>query len=209
MHTETSLFEDIEAIKEVVKKLSKLPSIGSKTALRLALYIINSDDEYAIELSDSIKALKEKISLCNVCNSFTENIDKICNICKDDNRDTSVVCVVEQPQDVITIEKLNIYKGKYFVLKGVIDPLNGINPEDIELYKLISYVNHSTDIKEVIIATNPTLKGETTANYIEDELSKPNLKVSRIAYGMPVGASIDYADSITLKRSFEGRTVIS
>lgn len=203
------MFDDIKIIKEAVNNLCKLPTIGEKTALRLALYIISADEKYAVELSDSIRQLRADISFCKICNSLTENKDLICNICKDSERDGSTICVVEQPQDVLIIEKNNIYNGRYFVLKGVIDPLNGIEPEDIELKKLFLLIKNNSNVKEIIIATNPTLKGETTANYIEEELKGIKIKISRIAYGMPVGASIDYADSVTLKKSFDGRTMLN
>jgi recombination protein RecR len=199
---------DLQVLKRVTSNLSKFPTIGNKTALRMILQIINYDTVEFNELMESISQLKNCIKFCIVCNSFTDNPDKICNICQSDSRDNNVLCIVEQPMDVFVIEQADVFKGKYFVLKGVIDVLNGIGPEDIELAKLFKYIKSNKNLNEIIIATNPTLKGETTANYIEDELKDYDIKISRIAYGMPVGASIDYADVITLQKSFSGRNFI-
>lgn len=200
------MIDDLPVLKRAALNLSKFPTIGSKTSLRMVLHIINQPFSETEELIDSIRNLKNNIKFCSICNSFTDNNDEVCNICNSIERDSEILCVLEQPMDVVTLEQTGIYNGKYFVLKGVIDVLNGIGPQDIELEKLFKYLRSSKHIKEIIIATNPTLKGETTANYIEEELKDYDIKISRIAYGMPVGASIDYADVVTLKKSFDGRT---
>lgn len=200
------MLNDLPVLNRASYNLSKFPTIGTKTSLRLILHIINMENDEVDDLVQSIKDLKEKIIFCSVCNSFTDNEEAVCNVCKSSDRDASVLCVVEQPMDVLVIEHANIFYGKYFVLKGIIDLLNGIGPEDIEINSLINYIKSNDNLKEVIIATSPTLKGENTANYIEEELKEYGIKISRIAYGMPVGASLDYADAVTLKKSFEGRT---
>ncbi|HOK40959.1 MAG TPA: recombination mediator RecR [bacterium] len=202
------MFEDINSIKNLVNNLNKLPSIGEKSALRLVLYLLSADDNYINELITNIKSLKEKVSYCEQCNCLTENEDKICNFCKNTERNQNILCIVEQPQEVIIIEKNNIFNGRYFVLKGAIDPLNNIGPDDIDIDKLISLLKKNEQIKEIIIATNPTLKGEMTAEYLESILKDYNIKITRIGYGMPVGAALDFADAITLKKSFDSRTIL-
>lgn len=184
--------------------LQRLPGIGEKTANRLAFYLLRLPKEDLEEFAKNISELKEKTKRCKICQNLSE--EEICPICADKNRNHSIVMVVESPLDIIAFENGQIYDGVYHVLHGKIDPLNNIRPEDIFLKELFERVK-SDNIKEVIIATNPDMEGEATAMYIRDRIKKinPEIKISRLAYGLPVGASIEYADYMTLKKSIIGR----
>ena len=185
----------------LVSKLTDLPGIGKKTAQRLAFYIMKLDKEEALSLAQAIEDVKRKVTYCSSCFNLTE-VDP-CTICSDPKRDRSVICVIENPSDVNAIEKAGVYRGVYHVLGGALSPLDNIGPEELRLHELEERLNDS--IKEVIVATNPTVEGEATAVYIASRLVKSGVRVSRIARGLPVGGDLELADRVTLARSLEGR----
>lgn len=195
-----------ESIQNLIESFKKLPGIGEKTAERLALSILKMDDEIVNLFSKSLIDVKNKIKRCKKCNNFSEN--DLCEICKDKNRLSEILCVVDDPKNIILFEKLDIFKGYYHVINGLISPLDGINPEDIKIDELIDRIKKEK-VKEVIIAVKPSIEGETTALYISKILKNIDVKVSRIAYGVPVGAEIDYVDSLTLEMALENRKEIS
>ena len=192
-----------KSANKLIDQLSKLPGVGRKTAQRLAFYILKSDEEDNINLSDAIKDIKSKIIFCESCGMMTEN--NICDICADSNRDRNVICVVEQPQDIYPFEKTNTYKGKYHVLGGVLSPLDGIGPEDLNLERLYRKIE---DGMEIILATNPSIEGDTTCLYLAKKLEDMGAKVTRLARGLPVGSDLEYMDDLTLVRAMEGRTSV-
>jgi len=192
-----------KSANKLINQLSKLPGVGSKTAQRLAFYILKSDEEYNINLSDAIKNIKQKIIFCEHCGMMTEN--NICDICMDINRESNVICVVEQPQDIYPFEKTNTYKGKYHVLGGVLSPLDGIGPEDLNLVSLYEKTEKGM---EIILATNPSIEGDTTCLYLAKKLVGMGAKVTRLARGLPVGSDLEYMDDLTLVRAMEGRTSV-
>ena len=195
-----------ESLNNLINSLKKLPSIGEKSAERLAFAIMNFDEEEILLFSNSIKDVKSKIKKCSICGNITEN--EICDICLNEDRDKTVICVVEDSKNIITLEKMGTYNGKYHVLNGLISPINGKGPKDIEIDSLIQKVNNN-DIKEVIIAISPTLEGETTALYISKLLENTKVIVSRIAYGIPMGADMEYLDPMTLSMALNNRNKIS
>ena len=192
-----------KSANRLIDHLSKLPGVGRITAQRLAFYILKSDEEDNINLSDAIKEIKSKIIFCESCGMMTEN--NICDICTDSNRDRNVICVVEQPQDIYPFEKTNTYKGKYHVLGGVLSPLDGIGPEDLNLERLYRKIE---DGMEIILATNPSIEGDTTCLYLAKKLEDMGAKVTRLARGLPVGSDLEYMDDLTLVRAMEGRTSV-
>ncbi|NLK00350.1 MAG: recombination protein RecR [Clostridia bacterium] len=193
------------SIAKLITELNKLPGIGPKTAQRLAFYILNRPLADVEELAASIKDARIKITHCSHCGNLTD--DDPCKICSSGNRDRSIICVVEGPKDVVAIEKAREFKGLYHVLRGVISPIDGIGPDDLTIKELLIRIQ-SGEVKELIMATNPTVEGEATAMYIA-KLSKPlGVKVTRIAHGIPVGGDLEYADEITLARALEGRSEI-
>ena len=195
-----------KTILNLIECFKKYPGIGEKTAERLALASINMDSDIVDLFSKSLKAGKTKIKKCSRCGSLTE--DDLCQICTDKSRDTSTLCVVEECKNVILFEKIGSYKGIYHVLGGLISPLEGINPEDIHIDKLIDRIKNE-NIKEVILAIKPSVEGETTALYIRKMLEGTDVKISKIAHGIPMGADIDYIDPLTLEMAIEDRTTIS
>lgn len=195
-----------KTILNLIECFKKYPGIGEKTAERLALASINMDSDIVDLFSKSLKAGKTKIKKCSRCGSLTE--DDLCQICTDKSRDTSTLCVVEECKNVILFEKIGSYKGVYHVLGGLISPLEGINPEDIHIDKLIDRIKNE-NIKEVILAIKPSVEGETTALYIRKMLEGTDVKISKIAHGIPMGADIDYIDPLTLEMAIEDRTTIS
>lgn len=195
-----------ESLNNLINSLKKLPSIGEKSAERLAFAIMNFDEEEILLFSNSIKDVKSKIKKCSICGNITEN--EICDICLNEDRDKAVICVVEDSKNIITLEKMGTYNGKYHVLNGLISPINGKGPKDIEIDSLIQKVNNN-EIKEVIIAISPTLEGETTALYISKLLENTKVIVSRIAYGIPMGADMEYLDPMTLSMALNNRNKIS
>ena len=189
-------------LNKLISELSKLPGIGGKTAQRLAFHILSMDKKNADALSDSIRDAKEKMRYCSVCGNLTDTDP--CLMCQDTRRRDDVICVVESPRDVAAMERIKEYRGRYHVLHGAISPMEGIGPDDINLKSLIIRLQNE-DIKEVIIATNPTIEGEATAMYIAKLIKPSGIKVSRIAHGVPVGGDLDFADEITLLKAVEGR----
>ncbi|MDD4200960.1 MAG: recombination mediator RecR [Eubacteriales bacterium] len=192
-------------LNRLITELSKLPGIGGKTAQRLALHILSMDDRFAFALSDAIREAKENMKFCSVCGNLTDTDP--CSICSDEHRDKTVICVVESPKDLIAMEKIRDYRGYYHVLHGVISPMDDKGPEDINLKSLIRRLQN-TEVKELIIATNPTIEGEATAVYIARLIKPSGIKVSRIAHGIPVGGDLEYADEVTLLKAIEGRREI-
>ena len=191
------------AVTDLIDELKRLPGIGQKTAERLSFFLMRGKVEQAKKLATAIQNLKDKIVLCSTCHGITEADP--CDICSDTTRDHSQICVVEEPHDVYVMENMGYFKGVYHVLMGVISPLDGIGPDDLNIEGLKEKVSQS-GIKEVILATNPDMEGESTAVYISKVLKPfPEVKVTRIARGLPVGSDIEYADSVTLLKSLEGR----
>lgn len=189
-------------LNRLINELSKLPGIGGKTAQRLAFHILSMDQKGADALADSIKDAKEKMKYCSVCGNLTDTDP--CGMCQDPRRRDDVVCVVESPRDVAAMERIKEFRGRYHVLHGAISPMEGIGPDDINLKSLIVRLQNE-DIKEVIIATNPTIEGEATAMYIAKLIKPSGIKVTRIAHGVPVGGDLDFADEVTLLKAMEGR----
>lgn len=188
----------------LIGELSKLPGIGSKTASRLAYYILSMQDQEAESLADSIVDAKKTMHFCSVCGNLTDQDP--CAICSDPKRRQDMVCVVETPQDVLAVERVQEYRGLYHVLNGVISPMEGIGPDDINLRSLILRLQKHPEITEVILATNPSVEGEATATYIARLLKPSGIRVSRIAHGIPIGGDLEYADEVTLLKALEGRT---
>ena len=195
--------EYIAPIQRLIEQFRKLPGVGAKTAARYAFAVLNMNDDDAQSFADSVSAIKSEVHQCPCCFGLTANEGE-CDICSSALRDGSVVCVVENPKDVIVMERVRGYKGTYHVLGGALSPLDNITTEDLRFKELISRVEQG-GVKEVIIATNPTPGGDTTAAYIARILEPYDLKVSRLAYGIPVGGDIEYADEVTLYKAMEGR----
>ena len=193
----------IEPIGKLINEFSKLPGVGAKTAQRYAYKIINMTDEEAENFAEAIKSAKKNVHYCKICGNFSEG--DVCDVCK--TRSPSVICVVKEPKDVIAIEKLNEFNGVYHVLHGTISPLDGVGPDDIDVKGLLSRISKG-GVSEVIMATNPDVEGEATAMYITGLLKPLGIKVSRLAYGIPVGSQLEYADEVTLLRALEGRQEI-
>lgn len=196
---------NVVPLEELVNQFARLPGIGRKTARRLAYSIIEQPEERAKQFADALINAKEKIRFCSVCQNFTDK--EICHICSDEKRDRSTVCVVEDPRDVAAFERTREYKGLYHVLHGVISPLDNIGPDKLKIKELIARLS-TGEIKEIIMATNPTVEGEATSGYISKLIKPFGIKVSRLAYGIPVGADLEYADEYTLARALEGRNEI-
>ena len=190
------------SLNKLINELSRLPGIGGKTAQRLAFYILSLEDAEAEGLARAITEAKSSLHYCSVCGNITD-MDP-CYICSDKARREDIVCVVENPQDIIAMERIKEYTGKYHVLNGVISPMDGVGPDDINLKSLIKRLQGS-EINEVIVATNPNIEGEATAMYIARLLKPSGIKVTRIAHGIPVGGDLEYADEITLLKAVEGR----
>lgn len=195
-----------KSMEKLIREFTKLPGIGQKSAERMVMHILKSSKENAAALAESIMKLKEAIGFCENCYNLSEG--RLCHICADPLRDKTVILVVENPKDILAVEKTGAYKGLYHVLLGTLSPLEGIGPDDIKIKELSRRVN-SAGIKELIIATNADIEGETTALYISRLLSNQPLKISRIAYGLPVGSHLEYADQATLSRALEGRREVS
>ena len=196
-----------KSIQNVLESFEKLPGIGPKSAQRLTFYLLHVPQEQLETFAASLQNLKKGTVMCSVC--FTVAETNPCDICSNPQRDKSTICVVEQPLDVLALEKSNTYHGTYHVLHGKIDPLNNIGPDEIYITPLINRVKANSEIKEIIIATNPTMEGEATAMYISKQLKDASVKVTRIGRGLPVGADLEYADDITLQRALEGRSEFS
>jgi len=192
-------------IENLIDQLTKLPGIGRKTAQRLAFFILTMPEEEAKDISRAINEVKEKARFCRECFNITEN--DICNICSSASRDRSKICVVEEPSNILVFERSKSFDGIYHVLLGALSPIDGITPDRIKIDELIERVRKNS-VQEVIIATNPTTKGEMTAQYIREFLKPFSIKVTRIAYGLPIGGDIEYADEVTLSKALEGRREI-
>ncbi len=199
------MFEWAEPLNKLINELKKIPGIGSKSAQRISFYILKAPLEDVNALSATIKEVKEKLKYCSICNNITD-VDP-CRICSDEKRDGSLLCVVEEPYNISAIEKTEKFKGKYHVLLGTISPLQGKGPENIKIEELVKRIEKER-IKEVIIATNPTVDGEATSQYIVQILKPLNVKLTRLAIGIPVGSDIDFADQVTIARALEGRLEI-
>ncbi|MGZ4243828.1 MAG: recombination mediator RecR [Solirubrobacteraceae bacterium] len=196
-------------VQRLITELSKLPGVGGRTAQRLAFYILRASEEEAFALADAIREVKERIGLCEVCFNLADG--PRCRICSDERRDPELICVVEEPSDVISIERTHEFAGRYHVLGGALSPIDGVDPEDLKIAELY---DRATDpahrVREVVIATNPTTTGEATALHIAAGLRErnPEIAVTRLASGLPVGADLEYADELTLGRAFAGRRAV-
>jgi recombination protein RecR len=195
------------SVQRLITELGKLPGIGQRTAQRLAFHILRSDAEDANALADAIREVKERIRLCEVCFNLAD--EPRCRICQDERRDTELICVVEEPGDVIPIERTHEYRGRYHVLGGALSPIDGVDPEDLKIAELYARVG-AGGIREVVLATNPTTTGEATALHIAAALRErwPDVAVTRLASGLPVGADLEYADEVTLGKALAGRRAL-
>ncbi len=200
------MFEQDHPLNRLIEELKRIPSIGAKTAQRIAFYLIGLPHEETDRLANAIKDAKQKIFYCSSCNSLT-HVDP-CIYCSDGHRDDESICVVEEPFNIASIEKTGIFHGRYHVLLGALAPLKGIGPDELKTDKLVSRIAEG-QFKEVIIATNPTVEGEATAFYLVKILKEFGLKLTRLAMGLPVGSDLDFADQVTIKKALEGRTEIS
>lgn len=196
-----------DPIQRLVQRLARLPGIGEKTATRLAFHLVRAPDSYARELADALREVVDKIRLCSVCMNLTE--DDPCNLCGDARRDGSVVCVVASPSDLVAIERAGEYRGSYHVLHGLLSPLEGIGPEDLRIAELVRRLETRSDgtpaVEEVIVATNASVEGETTAMYLARVIKPLGVRASRIASGIPVGGELEYSDQATIARALAGR----
>jgi recombination protein RecR len=194
-------------VQRLITELSKLPGVGGRTAQRLAFHLLRSSDDDALALAEAIREVKARIGLCEVCFNLADG--PRCRICSDERRDPAVICVVEEPSDVISIERTHEFAGRYHVLGGALSPIDGIDPEDLKISELYARVG-SSGVREVVLATNPTTTGEATALHIAEGLrsSSPEVSVTRLASGLPVGADLEYADELTLGRALAGRRAV-
>lgn len=197
---------DSPAIHELITQLGRLPGVGRKTAQRLAFHILGISKEDAAKLANAILQAKERTHLCPICCDLTDQ--DICEICADQTRDDSVVCVVESPMDVTAMERTREYNGRYHVLHGAISPMKDIGPEQLHLRELLSRLREHSEINEIILATNATVEGEATATYIARLIKPAGIRTTRIAHGIPMGSNLEYADEVTLTRALEGRQEI-
>ena len=189
-------------VQDLIDELGRLPGVGPKSAQRIAFHILAADPNDVQRLVDALREVKEKVRFCTICGNVAE--EDQCRICRDPRRDLTILCVVEEPKDVVAIEKTREFKGRYHVLGGAISPIEGIGPDDLRIRELMSRLSDAT-IVEVILATDPNLEGEATATYLARMISPLGVAVSRLASGLPVGGDLEYADEVTLGRAFEGR----
>ena len=194
----------MNVLERLIGNLARLPGLGKKSASRIAYFLLRADETLARSLGEDLAQLRRTIRNCSICGTYTD-IDP-CNTCTDPQRDASSICVVEEPRDVLTIESIHEHRGMYHVLMGAISPIDGIGPENLRVSSLLERVRNG-GVREVILATNPTVEGETTALYLLKALKDMEVKVSRIAFGLPVGGDLEFADKQTLARSFKGRSV--
>ena len=192
-----------DSLNNLIDEFSRFPGIGKKTAQRMAFYVLNSTNNLANELSHAIQSLKSKIRFCEKCHGISEDV--LCQICSDPRRDSTSICVVENPADIYTFEKTNIFKGLYHVLGGVLSPLDGIGPDDLNINSLIERVN--TD-DEILVATTATIEGEATCLYLANILEKESVKVTRLARGLPIGGDLEFVDDATIMRAIEDRSLM-
>ncbi|WP_062200953.1 recombination mediator RecR [Massilibacterium senegalense] len=191
-----------EPVSRLIDSFMKLPGIGPKTAVRLAFFVLNMREDDVLDFAKALVNAKRNLTHCSVCGNITDRDP--CAICDDKHRDQSIICVVEDPKDVIAMEKMKEYNGLYHVLHGAISPVDGIGPEDIKISELLQRL-HDEQVKEIIVATNPNIEGEATAMYISRLVKPTGIKVTRIAHGLPVGGDLEYADEVTLLKAIEGR----
>ncbi|WP_164215632.1 recombination mediator RecR [Virgibacillus sp. YIM 98842] len=191
-----------EPISKLIDSFTKLPGIGPKTAVRLAFFVLNMKEDDVLNFAKALVSAKRELTHCSVCGNITD--EDPCPICKDTSRDASIICVVQDPKDVIAMEKMKDYQGKYHVLHGAISPMDGIGPEDINVPALINRLKDE-EVEELILATNPNIEGEATAMYISRLVKPSGIRTTRIAHGLPVGGDLEYADEVTLSKALEGR----
>ena len=194
------------AVQDLIDELGRLPGIGPKGAQRIAFYLLSADATDVARLAESITTVKAKVRFCEICGNVAEAAQ--CRICADPRRTEDAICVVEEPKDVVAIERTREFRGKYHVLGGAIDPMNGVGPDDLRIRELLARLGDGK-VEEVIIATDPNIEGEATATYLTRMLAPMEIKVSRLASGLPVGGDLEYADEVTLGRAFEGRRTVS
>ena len=194
------------ALQKLIDELGKLPGVGPKSAQRIAFHLIKIPEQDALSLADAIQQAKQKVRFCETC--FNMSDEAICEICSDSQRDSSLICVVEEPRDIVALERTREYKGLYHVLQGAINPIDGIGPEQLKIRELLERLKGNT-VVEVILCTNPNIEGEATAMYLAKLIEPLGIQVSRIASGLPVGGDLEYADELTLGRALEGRRNIS
>lgn len=192
-----------EPVSKLVDAFSRLPGVGPKTASRLTYFLLRAPDDLSLGLADALRDLKTQTRFCSTCGNIT--VDDPCPVCADPHRDGNLIAVVEEPLDVLALERTSSYKGKYHVLHGAISPVNGIGPDDIRIRELVTRVD-AGGILEIIIATNPGLEGDATAMYIQRELNGKGVKITRLARGLPVGGDLEYVDAVTLTRALQGRS---
>lgn len=202
MTTPRNPLQTVAPVDRLIDRLSRLPGIGPKGAQRLTYHLIRQSHEEAQSLAEAVLELKAQVGICSVCQNVTDC--EPCTICTDDGRDDSLLCIVEEPLDVLALERTRFYKGRYHILNGVISPINGVGPEDLKVRELLERLR-AGHVKEIILATNPTLEGEATAMYLRLILGPLGLRVTRLARGLPSGGELEYADEMTLLRAFEGR----
>ncbi|GAA0290665.1 recombination protein RecR [Gracilibacillus halotolerans] len=191
-----------EPISKLIDSFTKLPGIGPKTAVRLAFFVLNMKEEDVLDFAKALANAKRELTHCSICGNITDTDP--CSICQDDSRDRSLICVVQDPKDVIAMEKMKEFNGKYHVLHGAISPMDGIGPEDINVPSLINRLKDE-EVQELILATNPNVEGEATAMYISRLVKPSGIKTTRIAHGLPMGGDLEYADEVTLSKALEGR----
>ena len=194
------------AVQDLIDELGRLPGIGPKSAQRIAFHMLEADREDMLRLADAIRTVKDRVRLCSVCFNVSE--DEVCSLCRDERRDRSQICVVEESQDVMAMERTRAFQGRYHVLGGAINPIAGIGPEQLHVRELLTRLQDEA-VQEVILATDPNLEGEATASYTARLLSPFDIRVTRLASGLPVGGDLEYADEVTLGRAFEGRRRIT
>lgn len=197
-----------KSITKLIDGFTKLPGVGPKTAERMAFHVLKMNEDDITQFSNALVEVQSNIIECNTCHHITDKSEDPCYICSDKTREESILCIVEHPKDVIAMEKMQGFNGLYHVLHGSISPIEGIGPEDLKIKSLIERLQKNENIKEVILATNPNIEGETTAMYISRLLQDTGIKVTRIARGLPVGGDLEYADAITLSKALEGRREI-
>lgn len=192
-------------VQDLIDELGRLPGIGPKSAQRIAFHILQTESFDTTRLAEILTVIRDKVKFCQVCGNVSEQ--ELCGICRDPRRNSAIICVVEEAKDVVAIERTREFRGLYHVLGGAISPIDGIGPDDLRIGQLLKRLA-STDVTEVIIATDPNLEGEATATYLTRLLVQPGLRVTRLASGLPVGGDLEYADEVTLGRAFEGRRVV-
>ena len=192
----------LNSIELLIKNFSSLPGIGKKSAARIAYYLLKADRNYSVSLANSISEARERVRNCSICGNYTEN--EVCDICSDTMREKNTICLVEMPQDISVIESTGVFKGQYHVLMGHLSPIDGIGPDQLNIKQLMERAVRD-NISEIIIATNPSVEGDTTALYIQKLFEEKNIKITRLASGLPVGGDLEYTDRLTLMRSIQGR----